>query len=94
MLLLSHRHGTDQAGSQRQPEVTTRRQAQRSADSNATPITTGTVLLQLVTDPAAGRKILITGIQVTDPDTPAKYKAVIAGALGYLILPLDVLPVH
>jgi uncharacterized membrane protein YkvA (DUF1232 family) len=35
---------------------------------------------------------LVLFYTLTDPDTPAKYKAVIAGALGYLILPLDVLP--
>ena len=29
---------------------------------------------------------------LADPDTPAKYKAVIAGALGYMILPLDLVP--
>ena len=29
---------------------------------------------------------------LTDPATPKKYKAVIAGALGYLILPADILP--
>ena len=29
---------------------------------------------------------------LTDPDTPTKYKAVIAGALGYMILPLDLVP--
>ena len=27
-----------------------------------------------------------------DPATPVKHKAVIAGALGYLILPMDVIP--
>ena len=29
---------------------------------------------------------------LSDPSTPAKYKAVIAGALGYMILPLDLIP--
>ena len=29
---------------------------------------------------------------LTDPSTPTKYKAVIAGALGYMILPLDLVP--
>ena len=29
---------------------------------------------------------------MTDPNTPAKYKAVIAGALGYFILPIDLIP--
>ena len=29
---------------------------------------------------------------LTDPGTPTKYKAVIAGALGYMILPLDLVP--
>ena len=28
----------------------------------------------------------------TDENTPAKYKAVIAGALGYFILPVDLIP--
>ncbi len=28
----------------------------------------------------------------TDENTPARYKAVIAGALGYFILPLDLIP--
>ena len=44
----------------------------------------------------AGAKVvyyaLVLFFTLTDPATPAKYKAVIAGALGYLILPLDVLP--
>ena len=35
---------------------------------------------------------LVLFYTLTDPATPAKYKAVIAGALGYLILPLDLLP--
>ena len=35
---------------------------------------------------------LVLFYTLTDPDTPGKYKAVIAGALGYLILPLDLLP--
>lgn len=35
---------------------------------------------------------LVLFYTLTDPATPAKYKAVIAGALGYFILPLDVLP--
>ena len=29
---------------------------------------------------------------LTDPGTPTKYKAVIAGALGYMILPMDLIP--
>ena len=29
---------------------------------------------------------------LTDPATPTKYKAVIGGALGYLILPADLVP--
>ena len=29
---------------------------------------------------------------LTDPATPARYKAVIAGALGYMILPVDLVP--
>lgn len=44
----------------------------------------------------AGAKVvyyaLVLFYTLTDPNTPAKYKAVIAGALGYLILPLDLLP--
>lgn len=35
---------------------------------------------------------LVLFYTLIDPDTPAKYKAVIAGALGYLILPLDLIP--
>ena len=35
---------------------------------------------------------LVLFYTLDDPDTPAKYKAVIAGALGYLILPMDLLP--
>lgn len=35
---------------------------------------------------------LVLFYTMTDPATPAKYKAVIAGALGYFILPLDLLP--
>lgn len=44
----------------------------------------------------AGRKtvyyVLVLYYTLTDPKTPAKYKATIAGALGYFILPLDFLP--
>ena len=44
----------------------------------------------------AGAKVvyyaLVLFYTLTDPATPVKYKAVIAGALGYLILPLDLLP--
>lgn len=44
----------------------------------------------------AGAKVvyyaLVLFYALVDPATPNKYKAVIAGALGYLILPLDVLP--
>lgn len=44
----------------------------------------------------AGAKVvyyaLVLFYTLTDPDTPIKYKTVIAGALGYLILPVDVLP--
>lgn len=44
----------------------------------------------------AGAKVvyyaLVLFYTLTDPATPARYKAVIAGALGYLILPLDLLP--
>lgn len=35
---------------------------------------------------------LVLFYTLTDPDTPSKYKAVIAGALGYFILPLDLIP--
>ena len=35
---------------------------------------------------------LVLYYTLADPSTPMKYKAVIAGALGYFILPLDVLP--
>ncbi len=44
----------------------------------------------------AGAKVvyyaLVLFYTLIDPATPAKYKAVIAGALGYLILPFDILP--
>ena len=44
----------------------------------------------------AGAKVvyyaLVLFYTLADPATPAKYKTAIAGALGYLILPLDVLP--
>lgn len=35
---------------------------------------------------------LVLFYTLADPSTPAKYRAIIAGALGYFILPLDVLP--
>jgi uncharacterized membrane protein YkvA (DUF1232 family) len=35
---------------------------------------------------------LVLYYTLTDPATPYKYKAVIAGALGYLILPADIVP--
>ena len=35
---------------------------------------------------------LVLYYTLTSPETPAKYKAVIAGALGYMILPLDLIP--
>jgi uncharacterized membrane protein YkvA (DUF1232 family) len=35
---------------------------------------------------------LVLFYTLSDPATPAKYKAVIAGALGYFILPIDLLP--
>lgn len=35
---------------------------------------------------------LVLYYTLTDPATPAKYKAVIMGALGYFILPFDLLP--
>lgn len=44
----------------------------------------------------AGAKVvyyaLVLFYTLTDPTTPVKYKAVIAGALGYLILPFDLIP--
>ena len=44
----------------------------------------------------AGVKItyyaLVLYYTLTDPGTPTRYKAVIAGALGYMILPLDLVP--
>ena len=44
----------------------------------------------------AGAKVvyyaLVLYYTLMDPLTPTKYKAVIAGALGYLILPVDVIP--
>lgn len=35
---------------------------------------------------------LVLYYTLTDPATPARYRAVIAGALGYLILPMDFIP--
>ncbi len=35
---------------------------------------------------------LVLYYTLTDPSTPTRYKAVIAGALGYMILPLDLVP--
>ncbi len=35
---------------------------------------------------------LVLYYTLADPSTPAKYKAVITGALGYFILPFDLLP--
>ncbi len=35
---------------------------------------------------------LVLFYTLTDENTPAKYRAIIAGALGYLILPMDVIP--
>ena len=44
----------------------------------------------------AGAKVvyyaLVLYYTLTDDNTPAKYKAIIAGALGYMILPMDLLP--
>lgn len=44
----------------------------------------------------AGAKVvyyaLVLFYTLTDPATPLKYKTVIAGALGYLILPVDIIP--
>lgn len=45
---------------------------------------------------AAGRelieKVLTLYYCLQDPDTPAKAKAVILGALGYFIMPIDLIP--
>ena len=38
------------------------------------------------------RKILLLYYLMMDPSTPWKYKTMIAGALGYLILPVDLIP--
>ena len=35
---------------------------------------------------------LVLYYTLVDPATPSKYKAIIAGALGYFILPFDLLP--
>ena len=35
---------------------------------------------------------LVLFYTLTDDQTPARYKAIIAGALGYLILPVDMIP--
>lgn len=44
----------------------------------------------------AGAKVvyyaLVLSYTLADPKTPLKYKTVIAGALGYFILPVDLLP--
>ena len=44
----------------------------------------------------AGAKVvyyaLVLFYTLVDPKTPVKYKAIIAGALGYFILPFDLLP--
>jgi len=44
----------------------------------------------------AGTKViyyaLVLFYPLKDPATPTRYKAVIAGALGYFILPMDMLP--
>lgn len=44
----------------------------------------------------AGAKVvyyaLVLYYTLADPATPLKYKAVITGALGYFILPIDILP--
>lgn len=37
-------------------------------------------------------KLLIMYYCLKDPDTPAKHKTVIMSALGYFILPLDLIP--
>lgn len=35
---------------------------------------------------------LVLYYTLSDPNTPMKYKTVIAGALGYFILPIDIIP--
>ena len=35
---------------------------------------------------------LVLFYTLTDENTPARYKAIIAGALGYMILPMDLIP--
>ena len=44
----------------------------------------------------AGAKLVYYALMLfytlTDENTPARYKAVIAGALGYMILPMDLIP--
>ena len=44
----------------------------------------------------AGAELVYYALQLfytlAEPTTPAKYRAVIAGALGYFILPLDLIP--
>jgi len=37
-------------------------------------------------------KVILLYIVAKDPDTPAKAKALIYGALGYFIMPLDAIP--
>ena len=45
---------------------------------------------------AAGRKTLLTALTLfyclQDPDTPTWARGVIVGALGYLVLPMDLIP--
>jgi uncharacterized membrane protein YkvA (DUF1232 family) len=45
---------------------------------------------------SAGRRVVETALVLyyclRDPDTPTKVRAVIIGALGYLIFPLDAIP--
>ena len=44
----------------------------------------------------AGSKLVYNALvlfyTLMDPSTPMQYKAIIAGALGYLILPMDLMP--
>lgn len=44
----------------------------------------------------AGKEVIVTALTsyycAMDPDTPATAKAIIVGALGYFILPLDAIP--
>ena len=44
----------------------------------------------------AGTKIILVALALyhclRDPDTPSRYKAILAAALGYFVVPLDAIP--